>query len=87
MYILSLHCRHTNPNLEFVFLNWPHACMIVMHISCLCAYRKVYCYPFGNSADAFSQAPTFTATHFQNEPNGKQNEIKWNPKLIKKGAR
>ena len=43
-------------------------------------------YPFGSSADSFSQDPTFTAPTFQNEPTGKRHLIKWNPKLIKKGA-
>ena len=43
------------------------------------------CYPFGSSADPFSQDPSLTATPFQNER--KRNEIKWIPKWIKKGAK
>ena len=45
------------------------------------------CYRFGKAADPFSQGPTFMATPFQNEPNGKRNLMKWSPSLIRKEAK
>ena len=79
MYILILYCRCTNLILS-VFSNWPHGVMIVMHIFCLCAYSKVCYYPFGNSADTFSQYPTLTAKRAQ----WKAKLNKMNPKFIKR---
>ena len=64
VFLLILCSRRTNPNLEWVFFNWPHGCMIVMHICGLCAYPKVYCYPSRSYAEPFSQDKTFTATTF-----------------------